>query len=118
MGNLSDAFKGKLIVGNNKYVNQTEKKAIVIEANKAENKCVISTISRDGTPQVYYNVPVVYGTADTDSVSWFPEAGQEVLVTEKGKRYTISGPFMRTPNVIVEYDTYPEGTDESSGNLQ
>ena len=115
---LSSAFKNKLIAGNNKYVNQQEKKATIIEANEAENKCVISTISRDGIPQVYYNTPVVYGTSDTTSVSWFPTPGEEVLVTEKNKSYVISGPLIQTPNVVKEYDYYSDGTDDASGNMQ
>ena len=118
MNNLSSAFKNKLISGNNKYVNKHEKKATVIEANEAENRCVISTISRDGIPQVYYNVPVVYGTTDTSSVSWFPKNGEEVMVTEKNKMYIITGPLVQAPNLYKEYDYYSEGTDDTSGNLQ
>ena len=118
MSNLSTAFKSKLIAGNNKYTNQHEKKAIVIEANEADNRCVISTVNRDGIPQVYYNAPVVYGIADSTSVSWFPQIGEEVIVTEKNRTYVITGPFIQRPNVIKEYDCYSEGTDDTSGNLQ
>lgn len=115
---LSSAFKSKLIAGNNKYINQHEKKAVVIQANESENKCVISTVNRDGVPQVFYNAPVVYGTVDSSSVSWFPQDGEEVLVTEKNKTYVITGPLVQMPNVNKEYDCYSEGTDDSSGNLQ
>lgn len=118
MSNLSDAFKSKLIVGNNKYVNQHEKKATVIQSNQTENKCVISTVSRDGIPQVYYNVPVVYGTADKTNISWFPESGETVLVAEKNKMHVITGPLIEVPNVSIAYDHYSEGSDDSSGSVQ
>lgn len=117
MNNFSSAFKGKLIAGNNKYVNQQEKVATVIEANQADNRCVISAVNRDGISQVYYNVPVVFSTADDTLISWFPQNGEEVLVTEKNKTYVINGPYMKRPNVYTDYDYYTEGVDESSGSL-
>ena len=118
MSNLSSAFRNKLIAGNNKYINPQDKQATVLQANEAENKCVISVVSRDGIRQVYYNVPVIYGALDTNSISWFPAGGDEVLVTEKNKMYTIIGPLVQTPNTTKDYDVYSEGTDDSSGSLQ
>lgn len=117
MNNFSSAFKGKLIAGNNKYVNQQEKKATVIEGNQADNRCVISVISRDGIGQVFYNVPVLYGTADDTLISWFPENGEDVMVTEKNKMYVITGPLMNRPNIYTDYDYYTEGVDDCSGSL-
>ena len=76
MSNLTDTIRGKVIAGNNKYTNQQEKRATVIEANKEDNRCVISTINRDGIVQVYYNVPVLYTTTDKTNVSWFPKDGE------------------------------------------
>ena len=76
MSSLTDAIRGKVVAGNNKYTNQQEKRATVIETNKADNRCVISTINRDGIVQVYYNVPVLYTTTDKTNVSWFPKNGE------------------------------------------
>lgn len=118
MGNLSDAIKGKVIAGNNKYVNQQEKRATVIATNKTSNRCVISTINRDGIVQVYYNVPVLYTATDKTNVSWFPENGEEVMVLEKNKGYVITGPFSTRPHVSTEFDFYSMGTDDADGNLQ
>lgn len=118
MSNLTDTIRGKVIAGNNKYTNQQEKRATVIEANKEDNRCVISTINRDGIVQVYYNVPVLYTTTDKTNVSWFPKDGEQVMVTEKNKGYTITGPFVGRPNVAITYDFYSMGTDDADGNLQ
>ena len=53
MSSFTDAIRGKVISGNNKYTNPQEKVATVIEANKDDNRCIISTINRDGIVQVY-----------------------------------------------------------------
>ena len=118
MSSLTDAIRGKVVAGNNKYTNQQEKRATVIETNKADNRCVISTINRDGIVQVYYNVPVLYTTTDKTNVSWFPKNGEEVMVTEKNKGYTIIGPFSERPNVALQFDYFSSGTDDADGNLQ
>ena len=118
MNNFTDAIRGKVVAGNNKYTSRQEKGATVIEANVAENKCVISAINRDGIVQVYYNVPVLYTTTDKTNVSWFPKDGEQVMVTEKNKGYTITGPFVNRPNVATTYDFYSLGTDDADGNLQ
>lgn len=118
MNNLTGAIKGKITAGNNKYTNQQEKKGIVIEGNKADNRCVISVLTRDGTTQVFYNVPVLYIPTDKSMISWFPENGEEVLVTEKIKSYVITGPIIDRPNTTTSYDYFSYGTDDADGNLQ
>lgn len=118
MSNLSDSIRGKLVAGNNKYTNTQDKRATVIQGNKADNRCIISTINRDGIIQVFYNVPVLYTSSDATNVSWFPEDGEEVLINEKIKGYVITGPVIKTPNVSKGYDFYSEGTDDADANLQ
>lgn len=118
MSSFTDAIRGKVISGNNKYTNPQEKVATVIEANKDDNRCIISTINRDGIVQVYYNIPVLYTTSDKTSVSWYPVPGEQVFVTEKNKGYTITGPYVDRPNITTTYDFYSSGTDDAGGNIQ
>lgn len=118
MSSFTDAIRGKVVSGNNKYINPQEKVATVIEANKDDNRCIISTINRDGIVQVYYNIPVLYTTSDKTSVSWYPVPGEQVFVTEKNKGYTITGPYVDRPNIATTYDFYSSGTDDAGGNIQ
>lgn len=118
MNNFTDAIRGKVIAGNNKYTSRQEKGATVIETNKAENKCVISAINRDGIVQVYYNVPVLYTAIDASMASWFPKNGERVMVVEKNKNYVITGPFIEKPNISTEFDYYSPGTDDGDGFIQ
>ena len=118
MSSFTDAIKGKVIAGNNKYTNSQEKRATVLEANEEDNRCVISTINRDGIVQVYYNIPVLYTTTDKTNVSWFPKAGEQVMVTEKNKGYVITGTFVDRPNTHTNYDYYSSGSDDADGYIQ
>lgn len=118
MNNFTSAIKGKVIAGNNKYTSRQEKSAIVIEGNKSNNRCVISSVNRDGIVQVYYNVPVLYTAIDASMASWFPENGEQVMVVEKNKNYVITGPFIERPNVSTEYDYYTSGTNDADGLIQ
>lgn len=119
MSNFTSAIRGKIVSGNNKYVKHQEKRATVIQGNESENRCVISAINRDGIVQVFYNVPVLYTSNDASNVSWFPENGEEVLITEKNKGYIITGPIIERPNVALEYDIYSNGSSEDPGaNMQ
>lgn len=118
MNNLTSAIKGKITAGNNKYVNRQEKRATVLMGNKADNRCAISLVNRDGIVQVFYNVPVLYTAVDTTNVSWFPANGEEVLVVENNKDYVITGPSLERPNISTEFDIYSYETDTASGNMQ
>lgn len=118
MSSLSDSIKGKITVGNNKYVNKHEKRATIIKGNKAENSCIISSITRDGIPQVFYNVPVIYDTTNDTLVSWFPKDGEEVRVVENNKNYSIVGPVIEYATAATEFDVYSAGANDASGKIQ
>ena len=47
MSSFTDAIRGKVVSGNNKYINPQEKVATAIEANKDDNRCNIPKINRD-----------------------------------------------------------------------
>jgi hypothetical protein len=117
MGSLSDSIRGRITSTNNKYNNKQEKKAIVIKGNQSDNLCIISSVTRDGIPQIFYNVPVIY-TSDDDSVKWFPKDGEEVCVVENNKNYSITGPVIKNAVSTTPYDIYSMGPNDISGNLQ
>ncbi len=117
MGTLSDSIRGRITSTNNKYNNKQEKKAIVIKGNQADNLCIISSVSRDGVSKVFYNVPVVYTSAEED-VKWFPKDGEEVRVVENNKSYSIVGPVVTTAISTAPYDIYSMGPNDITGNIQ
>lgn len=118
MSNLKSAIKGKITAGNNKYVNQQQKSATVIETNQSDNYCTISAITRDGIQQVFYKVPVLYNSNNEGTVSWFPSKGEQVQVVENNKNFTITGPIQTRPNISMSYDIYSYGSDDFGGFIQ
>lgn len=118
MSNLTSAIRGKITAGNNKYTNDQEKRAIVLETNKEDNRCVITVLTRDGIMQTFYNVPVLYSAIDLTVASWFPTEGDEVLIKERNKSYVIIGPVINRPNVSTNYDFFSYGTDDADSLLQ
>lgn len=90
MGIIGNAIKNN-IGSYDKYKQDQEKVAQVLDIDKAKNICTISIINRDGIPETVYEVPIKKSYEGI--VQWRPAAGEFVEVTEINKRLTIVDKF-------------------------
>ena len=116
-GELKKIIKSNIVSKSTKYNNDQEKIGKVIGVNKDANTCTVSVVTRDGIPEVVYNVRILLDCKGI--IPWKPEVGDYVRLTEQNKRFVITGKVDLTSineaNTTLYDDVYPDNTAGGCG---
>ena len=118
-GELKKIIKSNIVSKSTKYNNDQEKIGKVIGVNKDANTCTVSVITRDGIPEVMYNVRIILDHKGI--IPWTPDVGDYVRLTEQNKRFIITGKVKLTSineaQTTLYNDIYPDNTGGGFGYI-
>lgn len=116
-GELKKSIKSNIVSKATKYNNNQEKIGKVIGVNKDANTCTVSVITRDGIPEVMYNVRIILDHKGI--IPWKPDVGDYVRLTEQNKRFIVTGKVDLTSineaKTSLYDDVYPDNTAGGCG---
>ncbi len=116
-GMLKRAIKANVVANATKYKNDQEKIGKVIGVNEDTNTCTISVITRDGIPEVIYNVRLELNFDGL--IPWSPEVGDYVRLAEQNKRFIIIGKVdlssINEAQTTLYDDVFPDNTTGGCG---
>ena len=116
-GMLKKTINANVVANATKYKNDQEKMGKVIGVNEDTNTCTVSVVTRDGIPEVIYNVRLELNFDGV--IPWSPKVGDYVRLSEQNKRFLIIGKVelsaINEAQTTLYDDVFPDNTAGGCG---
>lgn len=116
-GMLKKTINANVVANATKYKNDQEKMGKVIGVNEDTNTCTVSVVTRDGIPEVIYNVRLELNFDGI--IPWSPKVGDYVRLSEQNKRFLIIGKVelsaINEAQTTLYDDVFPDNTAGGCG---
>lgn len=116
-GMLKKTINANVVANATKYKNDQEKMGKVIGVNEDTNTCTVSVVTRDGIPEVIYNVRLELNFDGI--IPWSPKVGDYVRLSEQNKRFLIIGKIelsaINEAQTTLYDDVFPDNTAGGCG---
>ena len=116
-GILKKTINANVVANATKYKNDQEKIGKVVGVNEDTNTCTVSVITRDGIPEVIYNVRLELNY--NGIIPWSPKSGDYVRMAEQNKRFVITGKVdlsdILEAHTTLYDDVFPDNTSGGCG---
>ena len=116
-GMLKKTINANVVANATKYKNNQEKMGKVIGVNEDTNTCTVSLVTRDGIPEVIYNVRLELNFDGI--IPWSPKVGDYVRLSEQNKRFLIIGKVdlsaINEAQTTLYDDVFPDNTAGGCG---
>lgn len=114
---LKKTINANVVANATKYKNDQEKMGKVIGVNEDTNTCTVSVVTRDGIPEVIYNVRLELRFDGI--IPWTPKIGDYVRLSEQNKRFIIIGKVelsaINEAQTTLYDDVFPDNTAGGCG---
>lgn len=116
-GMLKKTINANVVANATKYKNDQEKIGKVIGVNEDTNTCTVNVVTRDGIPEVIYNVRLELRFDGI--IPWTPKLGDYVRLSEQNKRFIIIGKVelsdINEAQTTLYDDVFPDNTAGGCG---